>query len=86
VSPQNHKLPSGWFWRRLLAYAVTAFSMTMLTWLAWNGVQSGELHHLIAEGCFWLLIAVFSVYCGGATMTDIIQLTRAVKGQSEDNR
>lgn len=85
--PERRKpMPGGWFYRRLLTYAITAFSMCMLTWLAWNGVQNGELHRLIAEGCFWLLVAVFSLYVGGATMSDIITLTRAIKGQPEPAR
>ena len=60
--------------------------MSVITWLAWNGVQNGELHRLIAEGCFWLLVAVFSVYVGGATFSDIITLTRAFKGQSDPQK
>lgn len=72
-----------WFWRRLMAYAQVAFSMTMLTWLAWNGVQSGELHKLIAEGCLWLLFGNFVVYVSGATIDDLVSLVKGVKGIPE---
>lgn len=54
--------------------------MTMLTWLAWNGVQSGALHLLIAEGCLWLLFGLALLYVAGATTQDIIALATAVRG------
>lgn len=63
-----------------MAYAMTAFSMTMLTWLAWNG-RDGELHLLIAEGCLWLLAAIFGIYVAGATTDDLISLATGVKSR-----
>lgn len=63
-----------------MAYAMMAFSMTMLTWLAWNGVQDGRLHILIAEGCMWLLGAIFFIYVAGASADDIITLVKGVRG------
>ncbi len=59
---------------------MTAFCMTLLTWLAWHGVQNGELHILIANGCLWLLGAIFFIYVAGASAEDIIVLVKGVRG------
>lgn len=75
-----------WFWRRLMAFAQVTFSMTMLTWLAWNGVQDGNLHKLIAEGCLWLLFGNFLIYVAGATVDDLVSLVKGVKGIPEDKK
>ena len=77
---------NSWFWRRLLTYMLTAFSMTMLVWLAWNGVQDGELHKVIAEGCLWLLFGMAFIYIGGATADDILSLARTVRGVPEKDK
>ncbi len=74
------KNPSGWFWRRSMAFIMVAFCMAMITWLAWNGIQNGELHKLIAEGCIWLLAAIFFIYVGAATTDQLVSLTRAFRG------
>jgi len=78
--------PHSWFWRRTMAFAMTAFSMTLLTWLSWNGIQNGELHKLIAEGCMWILFGVFLVYVGGATTDDLVSLVKGVRGIPEDKK
>lgn len=77
---QSDQKPSGWFWRRLMAYAMTAFSMTSLTWLMWNGLQDGRLHLLLAEGHLWILIAIFVTYVLGATIPDLITLVGSWRG------
>lgn len=77
---------NSWFWRRLLAYALVTFSMTLLVWLSWNGVQDGRLHLLIAEGCLWLLGAVFMVYVAGATTDDLVSLTKSVRGIADNSK
>ena len=69
-----------------MAYAMTAFSMSLLTWLAWNGQQDGQLHLLIASGCLWLLGAIFFIYVGAATTDDLISLASIVRGGLPDRR
>lgn len=72
-----------WFWRRLMGYAQTTFSMSMLTWLAWNG-RDGDLHKLIAEGCLWLLFGNFLVYVAGATTDDLLMAIKGARGLPMD--
>jgi len=69
-----------WFWRRCMAYAMTAFSMATVTWLTWNGVQDGRLHQMIAEGCMWLLGAIFLIYVAGATIDDLVSIAKGWRG------
>lgn len=87
--PEHHphhwqRRKNSWFWRRLLVYAIVTFCMTMLTWLAWNGVQDGKLHAIIAEGCMWLLVAVYLTYVVGATTDDLISLVNGVRGIAQE--
>jgi hypothetical protein len=63
-----------------MAYAMTAFSMSLLTWLAWYGVQEGTLHQLIANGCLWLLGAIFLIYVAGATIDDLVSIAKGWRG------
>ena len=79
----NQRRGNQWFWRRCMAYAMTAFSMSMITWLAWNGVQDGRLHMLIGEGCLWLLGAIFLIYVAGATIDDLVSIVKGVRGIPE---
>lgn len=76
----NIKNPTGWFWRRLMAYAMAAFCMTMMTYLAWYGIQDGQLHQLIAEICGWLMGAIFLIYVGAATIDQLVSVLRAFRG------
>ncbi len=69
-----------WFWRRSLVFIITAFCMTALTWLMWNGVQNGELHKIIAQGCMWLLAVIYITYVVGATTDDLVSLAKGVRG------
>ncbi len=59
-----------WFHRRLMIYALLTFCMTLLVWLAWYGTN-GDLHLMIAEGCFWLIGAILFFYIVGATVQDV---------------
>lgn len=54
--------------RRVLVYAVMAFCMTMLVWLMWNGQQDGELHKLIATGCFYTMGCIVLFYVLGGNL------------------
>ena len=59
--------------------------MTMLTYLAWHGIQDGDLHQLIAEGCLWLLFGIALIYIAGATADDLLSFARTVKGLPDKN-
>lgn len=79
MSEHLQRRQNSWFWRRAMAYIMTAFCMSMLTWLALNG-RDGELHILIATGSYYLLGAIFAIYVAGATFEDIITLVKGVRG------
>lgn len=78
--------PHSWVWRRSMAFAVMAFSMGIITWLTWYGVQDGALHQMIGEGCIWLLAGVFLIYVGGATIDDLVSLVKGVRGIPENEK
>jgi hypothetical protein len=69
-----------------MAFAVMAFSMGIITWLAWYGIQDGRLHQMIAEGCIWLLAGVFLIYVGGATIDDLVSLVKGVRGIPDEKK
>lgn len=69
-----------------MGFAIVAFCMTILTWLAWYGEGASQLHILIATGALWLLGAVYLTYVGGATTDDLVSVAKAVRGLPEDKK
>lgn len=63
-----------------MMFSTNAMAAGLLIWLTWHGEQSGQLHLLIAQGCFWLLAGTIFVYVGAATAQDVISLVKAVRG------
>lgn len=82
---RRHPQKNSWFFRRVLVYAITIFSMFMISYLGFHGVADSQLHILIATGCFWLLAAVYATYVLGATTDDILTMARTVRGQVEQH-
>lgn len=83
---RRHRTGGGWFWRRLMAYCMTAFAMTTITWITQSGSQDGMVNRLAVEGCLWLLGSIFMIYVAGATAQDVITLTRAARGSPEPQK
>lgn len=66
--------------RRILIYAVMAFCMALLVWLAWNGTHDSELHKQIAEGCFWTMGLLVIFYVLGANIDNLVAALPFLRG------
>lgn len=65
----------------MMMFSVVAVCCALEVWLAWYGQQSGELHRLQAEGCFYIMGGITFVYVGAATAQDVIALVKAFRGE-----
>lgn len=69
--------------RRILIYAVMAFCMAMLTYLAWYGRDNSDLHKLLADGCFYTMAMVVLIYVLGANVDQLIAALPFVRGTQQ---
>ena len=76
---QPTRRQSSWFWRRSLTFIMTAFCMSLLTWITWSGTDDA-LRRLIANGLLWLLFGMAGIYIAGATTDDLITFARTIRG------
>lgn len=61
-----------WFYRRGLVYVVVAVCFAII-WRLIDAIDN-ELNRLIAEGCFWTIVALVLTYTGAATVQDIVAI------------
>lgn len=72
--------------RRILIYAVMAFCMTLLVWLAWNGTHDSELHKQLAEGCFWTMGLLVIFYVLGANIDNLVAALPFLRGGGQQQQ
>jgi hypothetical protein len=72
--------------RRILVWAVMAFCMTLIVWMAWNGRDNSDIHKLIVDGCFFLIGLVVVFYVLGANIDLGLNIIAARFGSQQQRR